>query len=173
MKNNSVVIDMTYGLICFLQLTMQVKDAANGTSAKPKFVFTYNTRTKSPRTMKTITTFIDHPSEWKKTDTVKILEKLTNTSALMISHSILTEIGKKLVVGVTNTTESAHSIRKNTQNSEFSVVTPAQSIFIRPVDTAILSVPPKSDPDLTIYLNDFLRTYKREQQKRRILDSDI
>ena len=55
---------------------------------------------------------------------------------------------------------------KNTQIDEFSVVTPEQSKFIRPVDTAILSMILEGDPDLTIYLSELLRTSKPEQQSK-------
>ena len=37
-------------------------------------------------------------------------------------------------------------------------------MFIKPVDTAILSVILKRDPDLTAYLNELLKTNKPEQQ---------
>ena len=53
---------------------------------------------------------------------------------------------------------------KITQNAEFSVVTPEQSKLIIPVDTAILSLIPKGDLDLSTYLNKFLRTKKPEEQ---------
>ena len=44
------------------------------------------------------------------------------------------------------------------------MVTPEQSRHIKPVDTAILSMIPQGDPDLTAYLNELLRTNKPEQQ---------
>ena len=66
-------------------------------------------------------------------------------------------------IRITNTTESPYSIKKNTQIAEFSVVTPETSKFIRPVDTAILSMIPEGDPDLTTYLNELLRANKPEQ----------
>ena len=71
---------------------------------------------------------------------------------------------KRIAVRVTNTTESPYLIKKHTQIAEFSVVTPQQSKHIKPVDMAILSMIPQSDPDLIAYLNDFLRTNKPEQQ---------
>ena len=81
-----------------------------------------------------------------------------------MSHSISTIFDKKTAVRITNTTESPFSIKENTQIAEFSVVTPEQSKFIRPVDAAILSMILEGDPDLTIYLNELLRTNKAEQQ---------
>ena len=60
--------------------------------------------------------------------------------------------------------ESPFSIKKNTQIAEFSVVTPEQSKYIKPVDMATLSMFPEADPDLTTYLNELLRTTKQAQQ---------
>ena len=62
MRNNSVVIDTTYGLINFPHLTMQVKTASSETTAKPHPVITDESLTIPPTTTKTITAFIDHPS---------------------------------------------------------------------------------------------------------------
>ena len=90
-------------------------------------------------------------------------EKITEAASLLISHSISKEIDKKTAVRITNTTESPYSVKKNKQTAEFSVVTPEQSKFIRPVDTAILSMIPEGDPYLTAYLNEILRTKKPEQ----------
>ena len=43
-------------------------------------------------------------------------------------------------------------------------MTPEQSKFIGPEDTAILSINPEGDPDLTTSLSELLRTNKPEQQ---------
>ena len=75
-----------------------------------------------------------------------------------------TIIDRKIAVRVTNTTESPYTINKNTQIAEFSVVTPEQSKFIKPVDMAILRVIPEGDPDLVTYLTELLRTNERDQQ---------
>ena len=75
-----------------------------------------------------------------------------------------TIIDKRIAVRVTNTTESPYLIKKHTQIAEFSVVTPEQSKHIKPVDMAILSMIPQDVPDLTIYLNELLRTNRPEQQ---------
>ena len=71
---------------------------------------------------------------------------------------------RKIAVRVTNTTESTSTINRNTQIAEFSVVTPEQSKFIKPVDMAILSMIPQGDPDLVTYLTELLRTNKPDQQ---------
>ena len=59
MRHNSVVIDTTHGLILFPHLTMQVKSASSGTSAKPRAVLIYDSITIPPMTTKTITDFVD------------------------------------------------------------------------------------------------------------------
>ena len=165
MRNNSVVIDTTHGLIHFPHLTMQVKTASSETTTKPQPVITDEALTIPPTTTKTITAFIDHPSKWNTTGTVTPLEKFTETESLLISHSMSTIIDKRIAVRVTNTTESlSYLIKKHTQIAEFSVVTPEQSKHIEPVDMAILSMIPQDDPDLTAYLNELLRTSKPAQQ---------
>ena len=164
MRNNSVVIDTTHGLIHFPHLTMQVKTASSETTTKPQPVVTDEALTIPPTTTKTITAFINHPWKWNTTGTVTPLEKFTETASLLISHSMSTIIDKRIAVRVTNTTESPYLIKKHTQIAEFSVVTPEQSKHIKPVDMAILSMIPQGDPDLTAYLNELLRTNKPEQQ---------
>ena len=82
----------------------------------------------------------------------------------MISLSISTTIDRKIAIRVTNTTESPYTINKNTQVADFSVVIPEQSKSIKPVDTAILSMIPESDPDLVNYLTELLKTNKPDQQ---------
>ena len=163
MRNNSVVIDTTHGLIHFPHLTMQVKTAASETT-KPQPIITDETLTIPPTTTKIITAFIDHPSKWNTTGTVTPMENFTETASLLISHSMSTIIDKKIAVRVTNTTEAPYFIKKHTQNAEFSVVTPEQSKHIKPVDMAILKMIPQGDRDLTAYLNELLRTSKPEQQ---------
>ena len=162
MRNNSVVIDTTHGLIHFPHLMMQVKTASSETTTKPQPVITDEALTIPPTTTKTITAFIDHPSKRKTTGTVTPLQKLTETKTLLISHSRSTIIDKKIAVGVTNTKESPYLIKKHTQIAEFSVVTPEESKHIKPVDKAILSLTPQDDPYLTSYLNELLRTSKPE-----------
>ena len=164
MRNNSVVIDTTHGLILFPHLTMQVKTAASETTTKPQPVILDEALTIPPTTTKTITAFIDHPSKWNTTGTVTPLEKFTETASLLISHSMSTINDKRIAVRVTNTTESPYLIKKHRQVAEFSVVTPEQSKHIKPVDMAILSMIPQDDPDLTAYLNELLKTNKPEQQ---------
>ena len=88
MKNNSVVIDTTYGLIHFPHLAMEVKTASSETTAKPQPVITDDALTIPRRTTKTITAFIDHQSQWNTTGTVTPLEKFTETASLLISHSM-------------------------------------------------------------------------------------
>ena len=163
MKHNSVVIATTHGPIHFPDLAMQVKSALSQTSAKPQVVLIRDSITIPQMTTKTITAFVDHLSEWKTTGTVTPVEKFTEAASLIISHSMSTINDRKIAVRVTNTTESL-TINKHTLIAEFYVVTPEQAKFIKPVDTAILSMIPEGDPDLITYLTELLRTNKPEQQ---------
>ena len=86
MRNNSVVIDTTHGLIHFPHLTMQVKTASSETTTKQQPVIMDADLTIPPATTKTVTAFIDHPSKWNTTGTVTPLEKFTETASLLISH---------------------------------------------------------------------------------------
>ena len=152
MKHNSVVIDTTDGLMDFPHLTMQVKSASSQASAKPQLVLIHDSITMPQMTTKTITAFVDHSSEWNTTGIVTPVETFTEAASLITSHSMSTKSDRKIAVRVTNTTESPYAINKNTQIAEFSVLTPEQSKFIKPVDMAILSMFPEGDPDLVTYL---------------------
>ena len=164
LRNNSVVIDTTHGLIHFPHLTMQVNTASSETITKPQPVITDDALTMPPTTTKTVTAFVDHPSKWNTIGSMTPLEKFTETASLLKSHSMSTIFDKRKAVRVTNTTELPYVIQKNTQIAEFSVVTPEQSKHIKPVDIAILSMIPQGDLDLTTYLHELLRTNKPEQQ---------
>ena len=145
MRNNSLVIDTTHGLIRFQHLTRQVKTASSETTTKLQSVVTDDTLTIPPTTTKTITAFVDHPSKWNATGLVTPLEKFTETASLLISHSMSTVIDKRIAVRITNTTESPYLFKKHTQIAEFSVEVPEQSKHIKPVDMAILSMTPQGD----------------------------
>ena len=164
MRNNIVVIDTTHGLIHFSHLTRQVKIALSQTSAKPQALFIHDNKTIPQMTTKTITSFFDHLSELNTTGIVSPVEKITETASLIISHSMSTIIDRKIAVRLTKTTESPHTFNKNKQYAEFSVVSPEQSKFIEPLDTAILSMIPEGDPDLNIYLAEPLGTNKPDKQ---------
>ena len=153
MRHNNVVIEVTDGLIHFPHLTIQAKNSAIETSAKPQPVLIHDNATVPPMTRKTIKAFVDHPSEWHTTGTVTPKGKFTEAARPLISQSISTIIDKKTAVRNTNKIESPYSINKNTKTAEFSVVTPEQSKFIRPVDTAFFSMIPEGDPDLTTFLS--------------------
>ena len=114
MRNNSVVIDTTHGLIHFPHLTTQVKTASSETTTKPQPVITDEALTIPPTITKTITAFIDHPSNWNTTGTVTPLEKFTETASLLISHSMSTKIDKRIAVRVTNTTDFPFFVKKHT-----------------------------------------------------------
>ena len=118
----------------FPYLTMQVKTASSETTTKPQPVITDEALTIPSTTTKTITAFIDHPSKGNTTGTVTPWEKFTETTSLLISHSMSTKTDKRKAVRVTNTTESPYVIIKHTQIAEFSVVTPEQSKHIKPAE---------------------------------------
>ena len=164
MKHNSVVIDTTQGLIHFPHFTMQVKSASSQASAKPQPVLIHDSIKIPQMTTETITAFVDYSLEWNTTGTVTPIEKFTEAASLILSHSMSTIIDRKTAVRVTNTTESPHTINKNAEIAEFFVLTPEQSKFIKPVDTAILSMIPEIDPDLVTYLTELLRRNKPDQQ---------
>ena len=126
-RNDSVVIETTHVVIHFPHLMLQVKTTSNETSAKPQPVLTDESLTIQPRTTKTITAFVDHPSEWNKTGTVIPLDKFTETASLLISHSMSALLDNTVAVRVTNTLEFSFLIKNNTQIPEFFIVTPEQS----------------------------------------------
>ena len=164
MRNNSVVIDTTHGLIHFPHLAIQVKTTSSETTTRPQPVIT-DDALKIPRTTtKTITAFVNHPSKWNTTGTVTPLEKFTETASLLISNSMSTIIDKRIAVRLTNTTEVPYLIKKHEQIAEFSVVIPEQSKHVKPVCMTIFSMIPQGDRDLTAYLNELLKTNKPEQQ---------
>ena len=164
MRHNSVVIDTTHGFFHFPHLTVQVKSASSGTSARLQIVHIHDSITVPPMTTKLITTLVYHLSRWNTTGTVTPVEKFTETASLIISHSISTIIDRKIAVRVTNTTESPYTINKNAETADFSVVTPEHSKLIKSLDMAILSMIPEGDQDLTTYLTELLRTKKPDQQ---------
>ena len=139
MRNNSVVIDMTQDLIRFSHLTMQIKTTSE-LSAKLQALLTDDALTIPPRTTKTITAFVDHPSQW---NTTILLGKFTETTSLLISHTMSGKIDRKVAVRVTITTKTPNLIEKETQIADFSVVAPEQAKFNKPVDMAILNTNPK------------------------------
>ena len=164
MRHNRVVIDTTHGPIHFPHFTMQVKSALSQTSAKPQAVFIHASKTIPQMTRKN-----NHSICWsfigmEYNRNRNSSGKFTETASLIISHSILSVIDRKVAVRVTNTTESPYTITKTTQMADFSVVIPEQCKFIKPVDTAILDLIPEGDSDLTTYFTELLRMKKSDQQ---------
>ena len=105
MRHNSAVTDTTHGLPHFPHLTMPAKKAASETSTKTQPVPIQDNTTVPPMTTKTITAFVDHPSEWHTTSTVTPVGKFTKAASLLISHPISTIIDEKRAVRITDTTE--------------------------------------------------------------------
>ena len=114
MRHNSVVIDATHGFIHFPHLTMQIKSASSGASAKNQAVFVHDSITVPPMTTKAITAIVDHLSDWNTTGTVTPVEKFTEAASLRLSHSISTKIDIKIAVRVTITTESPYDQQERT-----------------------------------------------------------
>ena len=63
MRNNSVFIDTTHGLIHFSDLTMQVGTASSEMNTRRQPPITDDALTIPPTTTRTITAFVDHPSK--------------------------------------------------------------------------------------------------------------
>ena len=89
MRNNSVVIDTTHGLVHFPHLTFLVKTASSEATTRPQPV-TDDALTIPRTTTNTITALVFHPSKWNTTGTVTPLEKFTETASLLTSHSMST-----------------------------------------------------------------------------------
>ena len=123
---------------------MQVKSAASQTSDKPQAVLIHDSLTIPPKTMKTIKPFVDHKSERNRTGILTPLGKSTEASSLLVSHSVSKLFDNKIAVRVSKTTETPYSNRKSTQIAEFSIVTPEQSKFIKPMDAATLTLIPEA-----------------------------
>ena len=111
MRHNSLVIDTTHGLIHFPRVTMQANIAAIETSAELQPDLIHDNTTVPPVTTKTITAFVDYPSEWHTTGTVTPLGKSIEAANLLISHLISTIIDKTTAVRITNTTKTPYLIK--------------------------------------------------------------
>ena len=70
MRQNCVFIDTTHGFIHFPHLTKLAKSVAIELNARPQPVLIHDNTTVPPLITKTITAFVDHPSEWHTTGTV-------------------------------------------------------------------------------------------------------
>ena len=79
-----------------------------------------------------------------------------------------TIIAKRVKVRKTNTPERTYTIRKNTHVAAFSVLTPEQSKFTRPVDMAVLKMTPGRDAELTTNRHEVLEINKTEEHNNRI-----
>ena len=97
MRQNSVVISTTHGLIYFIHLTMQAKNAEIETSAKHQLVPNHDSTTVPSITTKTVTALFNHQSEWHATGTLTPVGKITEAASLIISHSFSTIFDKKTV----------------------------------------------------------------------------
>ena len=103
-RHNIVVIDTINGLIHFPHLTMQAKNSASEARANSQTVLTHKNTQIPPMKTKTNRLFVDYPSEWHTIGTVTPVEKFTEASSLLISHSVSTIIDKKIAIRITNAT---------------------------------------------------------------------
>ena len=148
MRYNSVILDITHALLHFPHLSMQAKTTDGVKSTKPQAVMISEDITIQPMTTKTINAHANHASPFKTTGIITPVEQHSETATLLISHSMSTITDKEVPIRVTNTGETPYTLKKNTQVADFTVLTPEQSKFIKPVDTAILQMLPSDDPDL-------------------------
>ena len=106
-RQNSVVIDTTHGLIQLPDFTFPAKNAGNEAGAKPQPVFIQDSKTVPRMKTKTKIAFVDHPSEWYTTGTVTPLGNFPEVTNLLIRHLISTIIVKKTSVRNINAMEAA------------------------------------------------------------------
>ena len=165
MRYNSVILDIPHALLQFPHLSMQAKTADEGKTVKPQAVMTPEDKTIPPMTTKAINAHANYTSQFKTTGIITPIEQYTEGATLLISHSMSTVTNKEVPIRVTNTSESPDTLKKNTQIAHFAVLTPEQSKFIKPVDTAVLQMLPSDDLDLTTYLNELLKSNKKEPQE--------
>ena len=84
---------------------MRAKISASKASAKHQLVLIHDSINVPPMITKTITAFVEQPSEWHTSGTVTPVGKITETAFLLKSLSMSTTIDKKTAIRVTNTTE--------------------------------------------------------------------
>ena len=168
MRHNSVVIDTTHGPIHFPHLTMQVKSASSQTSAKAQTVLIHDSISIPQMTKKNNHIICWSPIGIENNRYRDPRGKIHRSRECDNIPFYLNSHWQKKAVRVTNTTKSPYTIQTNTQIADWSVLTPVQSKFIKPVDTAILSMIPEGDPVLITYLTKLLRTKKPDQQNNNL-----
>ena len=96
-RHNSPYIDTAHGVNHFLQLYMQVKTATSESGGKPEAAFIDGKLTIPPIKTNTITIFVDPASDIRivYNGLCNPIDKLTETSTLLISYSESTKIDKK------------------------------------------------------------------------------
>ena len=164
MRKNSVVIDTTHGLKHFPYLTMQVKTVSSETSTKVQPVITDEALTtnddKNNPSLHWPSGGMEHNRHCDIVGEVYGNSKFADFPFNVDNNRQESSSQSNQYNGIT----LSHT-KKHTQIAEFSVVTPEQSKHIKPVDKAVLSMIPQSDPDLTAYLNEILRTNKPKQTR--------
>ena len=160
MRHNSVVIDTTHDLIHFPHLKLQANNAASAASAETQSVLFPNSIAVPPRTTKINTANVDRPSKWHTTGTVIQEEKLTETASWQISHSMWTILDKKQQLE--SPTQRHHHIQSRKKHKIPNSPKSLPRILSSWSQWTILSIIPESDPDVTTYLNELLKTNKPE-----------
>ena len=162
MRHNSVVLDITHGILHFPHLSMQVKSVDEQRIVKPQAVIIPEDITIPAMVTKNGNAHANFISQFRTTGIVTPLEQFTENATLLVSHSMSAITNKEIPIRVTNVGETPYTLKRNTQVAEFTILTPEQSKFVKPVDTAILQMLPYDDQSLSLYLNEFLRTDKQE-----------
>ena len=151
MRHNSVILDIPHGLLHFPHLSMQAKTTDEVKTMKPQAVIIPEDITIPSMTTKTINAHTNFSSQFKTTGTITPVEQYTENATLLISHSMSTITENEVPIRVTNVGETPYTLKKNTQVADFAILTPEQSKFIKPVDTAILQMLPKDEQDFSLY----------------------
>ena len=108
-----MVFDNKHDLVDFPHLTKQIKSATSKRNAKPQSLFPDGSPTKTTKTTKTVTAFVDHPLKWHTTVSVTPTDKFTQTVSVLVSHSVVSINDNCAAVRVSNTTASPYTFKKN------------------------------------------------------------
>ena len=102
MRHNSVFVDTTHGLINFPHWAIHGKIAETEMSEKPQPVIVVTALTIPTSTSKTITAFVDHPSERNATGILTPLGKITERARVLMSCSMSPKNHRRTAARVTN-----------------------------------------------------------------------
>ena len=149
MRHNSVVLDITHGILHFPHLSMQVKSVDEPKSVRPQAVIIPEDITIPAMVTRNIKAYTNFNSHFRTTGIITPIDQYTENATLLVSHSMSAMTNGEIPIRVTNVGETPYTLKRNTQIAEFSILTPEQSKFVKPVDTAILQVLPYDDQSLS------------------------